>query len=122
MAKLDIIYGPGAESSPDAKRVADMLARDYDELMSILAKFSANSNWAMGNRESLRKDYGDMYIAVRDEKVCASHQDISELVEIIEKQYGDAREIFVDYIPKRDVGFLLAQFRPDVGASAMRRQ
>ena len=58
MAGLDIIYGPGAESSPDAKRVADMLARDCERLRADLAKFGANANWVVDNRESLRRAYG----------------------------------------------------------------
>ena len=75
MADLDIIYGPGAESSPDARRVADVLARDCERLRADLAKFSSNADWVVDNRESLRRDSGGKHIAVRDEKI-ASHENL----------------------------------------------
>ena len=107
MADLDIIYGPGAESSPDAKRVADMLARDCERLRADLAKFSANANWVVDNRESLRRDYGGTHIAVRDQKICASHENLSKLLEKVREEHGDASDVFIDRIEKQKTGMLM---------------
>lgn len=107
MTGLDTVYGPGAQSSPDAKRVADMFARDCERLRADLAKFSANANWAVDNRESLRRDYGGTHIAVRDEKICASHENLSMLLEKVREKYGDTSDVFIDRIEKRKAGMLL---------------
>ena len=107
MADPDIIYGPGAQSSPDAKRVADMFARDCERLRADLAKFSANANWVVDNRESLRRDYGGTHIAVRDQKICASHENLSKLLEKVREKYGDESDVFIDRIEKKKTGMLM---------------
>ncbi len=107
MADLDIIYGPGAESSPDARRVADVLARDCERLRADLAKFSSNADWVVDNRESLRRDYGGKHIAVRDEKICASHENLSRLLEKVREKYGDTSDVFIDRIEKQKTGMLM---------------
>ena len=53
------------------------------------------------NREALKKDYCDMYISVLDEKVCASHEDLSSLLEEIDKMDVDMSDVFIDRIEKQ---------------------
>ena len=40
----------------------------------------------MDNREALKKDYGDMYVAVLGKRVRASHEDFSGLLEEIDRK------------------------------------
>ena len=80
MSRPEIVYVGDGESSPHVKEAKELIAEDYDKVRDGLARFSANTRWVTKNREALKKDYGDMYIAVLDEKVCASHVDLSGLL------------------------------------------
>lgn len=98
----DIIYVGDAASSPHIKQVKEMIARDWDKMRAELAEFSANADWVADNREALRKDYAGKYIAVLDEKVCASHEDLSGLLEEIDRMDADTSDVFTDLIYEQD--------------------
>ena len=98
----DIIYVGDAASSPHIKQVKEMIARDWDKMRAELAEFSANADWVADNREALRKDYAGKYIAVLDQKVRASHEDFSEVLEEIDRKGIDRRRVFTDHIYEQD--------------------
>ena len=83
-----------------------MIARDWDKMRAELGKFSANADWVADNREALRKDYVDMYVAVRDKKIYASDRDLSKLLEKIKDSRGN--DVFIDHIEKQGTDLLFA--------------
>lgn len=102
MGRPDIVYVGDQESSPHVKEAKELIAENYDRIRDGLARFSANTRWATENREALKKDYGDMYVAVLDQKVCASHQDLSALLEEIEGMDADTSDVFIELIYRQD--------------------
>ena len=102
MGRPDIVYVGDQESSPHVKEAKELIAENYDRIRDGLARFSANTRWATKNREALKRDYGGMYVAVLDEKVCASHQDLSALLEEIEGMDADTSDVFIELIYRQD--------------------
>lgn len=102
MGRPDIVYVGDQESSPHVREAKELIARNYDRIRDGLARFSANTRWATENREALKKDYGDMYVAVLDQKVCASHQDLSALLEEIDGMDADTSDVFIELIYRQD--------------------
>lgn len=100
VSRPEIVY-VGDGESPHAEEAKGLIAENYDRVRDGLAKFSANTRWATKNREALKRDYGDMYVAVLDEKVCASHADLSSLLEEIDGMDVDTSDAFIDRIEKR---------------------
>ena len=100
MGRPEIVYVGDGESSPHVKEAKELIAEDYDKVRDGLARFSANTRWVTKNRDALKEDYGDMYIAVLDEKVCASHADLSGLLEEIDGMDVDTSDAFIDRIEK----------------------
>lgn len=43
-----------------------------------------------------------MYVAILDEKVCASHEDLSSLLEEIGKMDVDTSDVFIDLVYGQD--------------------
>ncbi len=102
----DITFVGCSPSDPLTKRTAELLVRDYDKMMSGLHKFTANANWIADNREALRKDHGGMYVAVCDEKICASNKDHSTLLDEVEKKYSEMDGVRIEYISKQRTNLL----------------
>ena len=101
MSRPSIVYVGEGESSPHVKEAKELIAKNYDRICADLARFSADTGWVVDNREALKKDYGDMYVAVLGKEVRASHEDFSELLEEI-----DRRNVVIDRINRQEVGRL----------------
>ena len=88
--------------SPNLIRAIQLLKKGgLDEF----AKFRKNSTWLINNREKLRKEFGNVYVAIRNEKVCSRNKDLSKLLINVHKKYGDSRDICIDYVGTQIFGF-----------------
>ena len=59
--------------------------------IEILKAFDRNHRWIAKNYEQLKKEYPNMYIAVKDERVVMAEEDKDVLVEKLSKEYGYGR-------------------------------
>ncbi len=96
----------GDAESPHVKRAKELIGENYDKIRSDLARFSADMGWVADNSEALKRDYGDMYVAVFDQKVRASHADFTKLLEEIDEKGIDRGTVFIERIYKQDVDLL----------------
>ena len=96
----------GDPESPHVKWAKEMIGGNYDKIRSDLARFSADTRWVTDNYEALKKDYGDMYVAVLDKKVRASHANLTKLLEEIDEKGIDRRNVHIERIYKQDVDLL----------------
>ena len=101
----DMVY-LGDVESPRVKESLDLIAKNYDQIRDDLARFSADMRWVADNREALKKDYGDMYVAVLGQKVRASHADFTKLLEEIDEKGIDRRNVLIERIYKQDVALM----------------
>jgi len=106
LSRPNIVYVGEGESSPHVKEAKELIARNYDQIRADLARFSADTGWVVDNRETLKKDYGDMYVAVLGKKVRASREDFSELLEEIDRKGIDRRNVVISRINRQEVGLL----------------
>ena len=106
MSRPNIVYVGEGESLPHVKEAKELIAKNYDQICADLARFSADTGWVVDNREALKKDYGDMYVAVLGKKVRASHEDFSELLEEIDRKGIDRRNVVISRINRQEVGLL----------------
>ena len=106
MSRPDIVYVGEGESLPHVKEAKKLIAENYDRIRADLARFSADTGWVVDNREALKKDYGDMYVAVLGKKVRASHADFSGLLEEIDRKGIDRGNVVTARINRQDVGRL----------------
>ena len=95
----------GDPESPQVKAAKDLIGNNYDKIRADLARYSADTRWVTDNYEAL-KDYGDMYVAVLDKKVRASHANLTKLLEEIDEKGIDRRNVHIERIYKQDVDLL----------------
>ena len=96
----------GDPESPQVKAAKELIGNNYDKIRADLARYSADMRWVADNREALKKDYGDMYVAVLDKKVRASHANLTKLLEEIDEKGIDRRNVHIERIYKQDVALL----------------
>lgn len=96
----------GDPESPQVKWAKEMIGDNYDKIRADLARFSADTRWVTDNYEALKKDYGDMYVAVLDKKVRASHADLTKLLEEIDEKGIDRGNVHIERIYKQDVALM----------------
>ena len=96
----------GDPESPHVKAAKELIGNNYDKIRADLARYSADMRWVVDNREALKKDYGDMYVAVLDKKVRASHANLTKLLEEIDEKGIDRRNVHIERIYKQDVALL----------------
>jgi hypothetical protein len=59
-----------------------------------------NKKWIKKNYSSLKKEYPNCFIAVKDRKIIAARKDLNELRKILNEQYPNDNEIAIEYINK----------------------
>lgn len=94
-------------SSQSSKIAKKMFAARNTKITKKLSDFRKNAEWLANKRETLRKEYGNMYVAIYNRKVCHALEDPNELLTYVKKHYGDDQAVVVNYIGKRRVKFLL---------------
>lgn len=96
----------GITQSKNAKLAISLLKAKPNELKQFAA-FRKNSTWLIKNRDDLRKDYGNMYVAIRHGKICSKSQNFSKLLKEVKAKYGSSQDVFIDYIGRDRISLLL---------------
>ena len=73
----------------------------------VLREFLKSSKFIANNMWSLRRQYGDKYIAVSNGRVVASADTTEELKRILEEAGIDFRMVLIEYIPPPDVIYIV---------------
>ena len=105
VSNSDMVY-LGDIQSPSVKESLELIGKNYDKIRADLARFSADTRWVTDNYEALKKDYGDMYVAVLDKKVRASHANLTKLLEEIDEKGIDRINVHIERIYKQDVALM----------------
>ena len=96
----------GIAQSNNAKLAVSLLKTKQHELKQFSA-FRKNSTWLIKHREGLRKNYGDMYVAIRNGKICSKNKNFSKLLSEVRVKCGNSQDVFIDYIGKDRINLLL---------------
>ena len=80
------------------------------EERKIIKSFE-DSRWLVKEYESLKEKYPNMFVAVLNQEVVASHENISELMKVVDEKYPEAKTfISTEYIgEKKDILILFSQ-------------
>jgi leucyl-tRNA synthetase len=86
-----------------------MEAKEIDEEMEIeLLKSGVRSaEWVEKRFDELAKKFEGMLIAVEDEKIVASSDNVRDLIAQIEKEGKDPARVYVTSFPPKDFIFIL---------------
>ena len=73
-----------------------------------IIKSLEDSRWLVKEYENLKENYPNMFVAVLNQKVVASHENISELMKVVDEKFPEARTfISTDYIGIKKKDFLI---------------
>ena len=85
--------------------ISENLSGLIDE--QVIKEFLKSSKFLANNMLSLRRQYGDKYIAVSDGEVVASADTPEELKETLAEAGIDYRKVLIEYIPPADIIYIL---------------
>jgi hypothetical protein len=74
-----------------------------EQIIQEFKSLEISSSFISKNFSKLQKEYGDKYIAVKEEEVIANAKTFEDLVAEINKQGLHIQEVLIDYIPKEGV-------------------
>jgi len=96
-----------ASDTNDTKIAKALFAKRKTVMSKKFSEFGKNSQWLAKNRQRLRKDHGNMFVAVHGQDICFSDKDIDKIRELVLKKYGHDQEVIIDYIGKQKLKLLL---------------
>lgn len=71
------------------------------EEKKIIRSFE-DTRWLVKEYENLKEKYSNMFVAVLNQKVVASHENIGELMKVVDERFPEARTyISTEYIGKK---------------------
>lgn len=77
-------------------------------LDSLIIESAEDSKWLARNYSKLARLYPDQFVAVFNKKVVASHQDISELMRVVEKRLPKAAKLVsTEYLTRKKAMVIL---------------
>ena len=77
------------------------------EMIDVFTQRTMDSKWISSNFKELRIRYPNSYIAVRDQKVILSNKNLTELLALLMKKYGDIIGITIEHITDKPISLLL---------------
>ena len=85
-----------------------LMAKKNVAITKTLVAYANNTKWISLNRSTLRKKYGNEFVAIHNERVCLHGKDLNKLRKNISSKYPQERQsVLIDHISKRKVNFLL---------------
>ena len=92
------------------KNISNVLqALHNPEAREKLNRLGENMIWIIANRESLRKNHPDEYVAVDGGKVIAHNKDLSKLMAYLKSKLRDIDHVAVDFVGKKEVEMILVR-------------
>ena len=76
-----------------------------EELMKKLREYTRDHNWIKDNYQTLHKQYGERYIAVKNQKIVADGKDVEELKTKLE-HLGNLSEYVIEYLTEKPCNYL----------------
>lgn len=80
---------------------------DEKEVVKLFSIHEKNQDFLSNNMNRLRSTYKNKYVAIKDEKVIAFHDDDDELHKILKKKGIDRKEVLIDFIPSSDIIYIM---------------
>jgi hypothetical protein len=83
------------------------IPKSETRLLDRTRELTEDLKWLIDNEESLRKEYPNQYIAVKNKAVLFHASKINELFSVIEKSRGELSDFTIDYVGKEKTALLL---------------
>jgi len=80
---------------------------EEQEIKRTLEMFERSENWFSDNYKELEKEYLDMILAIRDEKVISASATIEELLENLKARNEDISSVYIGSISPKGIAFIL---------------
>ena len=73
------------------------------QILGELKSFENDSRWLRKNKNELRKEYKNQFVAVKDKDVIAAGADLKKLMQKLRKEGIDTASIVIEFIPEKPV-------------------
>ncbi len=73
------------------------------KILGELKSFGEDSRWLRENKDDLRKEYKNQFVAVKDKDVIAADADLKKLVEKLRKDGIDTSSIVIEFISEKPI-------------------
>lgn len=77
------------------------------EMRDTIIEMRANKVWLDGQMHVLRKQYPNMYVAVRKQKVIGADQDFKKLMVSMKTIHGDIDAVLIEFVSAEDYYWIL---------------
>ncbi|MFA4820087.1 MAG: DUF5678 domain-containing protein [Candidatus Aenigmatarchaeota archaeon] len=68
--------------------------------LQLIKQFEADSNWLKTNKDELREEYTNKFVAVKDEHVAGSNSDLKVLIKELKKNKINPAFVVIEFITK----------------------
>lgn len=83
------------------------LGIDEEELTRLTIKLMKNKEWLYNNYDDIREKYAHKYVAIFDEKVLESDNDLKRLKEKLRKKLKDPDTVLIELINPKEITLIL---------------
>ena len=83
------------------------LGIDEEELTRLTMKLMKNKEWLCDNYEDIRENYAHQYIAIFNEKVLESDNNLKRLKEKLRKKLKDPDTVLIELINPKEITLIL---------------
>jgi hypothetical protein len=84
--------------------MSELFSPETDEMGK---KFDENYKWFIENYEKIKKDFTDKIVAIDNNNIVESGDDIKSILNKLKQKYDDIRHIVIQYINKENYVTLL---------------
>ncbi|MBI2578142.1 MAG: hypothetical protein HYW26_00365 [Candidatus Aenigmarchaeota archaeon] len=72
------------------------------QILESLKAFEKDFLWLTENKEAVRKEYKNEYVAVKDGKVIETDKKLDKLIKKLKKRGENPAELVIKFIPEKD--------------------
>lgn len=77
-----------------------------DELQTLLS-VERDTRWVQANSKTIKEKYGDMFIAIKNEKIIESDENAEILIKKLENKGEDPALILIEFVNKKGIKLIL---------------
>ncbi|MBI5036909.1 hypothetical protein HZC09_06235 [Candidatus Micrarchaeota archaeon] len=82
-------------------------AEESRQILQTMDEFTRDKKWALENIDSLRKDYLEKYVLVKNRKVVLADSDYDNLLQRAERNGVDISQAVIEFVIPRNVTVLM---------------
>lgn len=70
------------------------------EASNMLDEFTSSLRWFNQNQSKIVKDYGDLYVAIKDDKIIASDEKLKKVITKLKEKNIEPSRTFIKFVSK----------------------